>query len=834
MVANLFNNFVKSKIFINFARNYNEIMSRNNINLFEQAQEEDRRTVATAVIPLFTDGILDLALDENKLCLGNLPIIASRDMVLFPGMTMPLSIGRTKSLRVLEEVENNHCYIGIFMQKTSADDPASKDLYHVGALADVIKVLEMPDGTKNIIVQGRRLLKLENLITNDPYLRGEVSIIDEQYPSPRSRKMKALLSNVKDDIKKMSGAIDNSLPPEINFAIANFNDIAYLTTFLCSSFPMPLTERQGLLEETDFFARAMRLSSIVNREMQFALIKSKLQRETMQEISDVQRKHFLYTQIQTIKEELGESSQDDIDKLLSIANKKQMSEAALDVFKKEINKLQKMNEQSPDYSMQHTYLRTFVDLPWGNTTKDNMSLQNAKKVLDQDHYGLEKVKERILEHLAVLKLRGDMKSPIICLVGPPGVGKTSLGKSIARALKREYVRVSFGGLHDEAEIRGHRKTYIGALPGRIMKGLISAGSDNPVFVLDEIDKIGADFKGDPASALLEVLDPEQNFAFHDNYIDVDYDLSKVLFIATANTLSTIAAPLRDRMEIIDLSGYILEEKVEIAERHLLPKQKEEHGLKGSKFSIPKKVMAEIVGQYTRESGVRLLDKRLAKIMRKIAWKTALEEEVPTKLSISDLEDYLGKPDFDPDKYEGNQYYGVVTGLAWTSVGGCILYVESSLSKGKGEKLTLTGNLGDVMKESATLAYQYIKAHAEELGISQETLESNNVHIHCPEGATPKDGPSAGITMVTSLASSFCKRKVRERIAMTGEISLRGRVLPIGGVKEKILAAKRAGITDLVLCEDNRKDVEEISKEYIAGLTFHYFREVKDVLDYVLL
>ena len=810
-------------------------MSRNNkISLFEQTTEEEHRHVATAVIPLFTDGILDIALDESKLCTGNLPIIASRDMVLFPGMTMPLSIGRAKSMRVLDEVDKNRSYIGIFMQCTSTEDPNGEDLYKVGALADIVKVLEMPDGSKNIIVQGRRLIKLENLLATEPYLRGEVSIIEESFPSPRNKKMKALLSNIKEDIKKMSVAYDNALPPEIGFAISNFSDACYLTTFLCSSFPMSLKERQELLEISDYFARAMKLSSIVNREMQFDMIKSKLQHETMKEISETQRKHFLYTQIQTIKDELGEGNQDDIDKLIATANKKKMPEAAQDVFTKELNKLQKMNEQAPEYSMQHTYLRTFVDLPWGKLSKDNMNLQNAKKVLDQDHFGLEKVKERILEHLAVLKLRGDMKSPILCLVGPPGVGKTSLGKSIARALKREYVRVSFGGLHDEAEIRGHRKTYIGALPGRIINGLIKAGTDNPVFVLDEIDKIGADFKGDPASALLEVLDPEQNVAFHDNYIDVDYDLSKVLFIATANTLSTIAAPLRDRMEIINLSGYILEEKVEIAERHLLPKQKEEHGLKDSKFSIPKKVMAEIVDQYTRESGVRLLDKRLAKIMRRIAWKTAMEENVPSKLTNNDLEDYLGKPDFNPDKYEGNQYYGVVTGLAWTSVGGCILYVESSLSKGKGEKLTLTGNLGDVMKESATIAYQYIKAHADELGISQEMIENNNVHIHCPEGATPKDGPSAGITMITSLASVFCQRKVRERIAMTGEVSLRGRVLPIGGVKEKILAAKRAGITDLVLCEDNRKDVEEISAEYLSGLNFHYFREVKDVLEYALL
>lgn len=809
-------------------------MNKNDNNNPIEQVSDDHRSAITTVIPLFTEGLLDLVIDREKVQENNLPIIASRDLVLFPGMTMPLSIGRPKSLRVLDEVQKNRCYIGIFMQCNKAEDPGAEDIYHVGTLAEVVKVLDMPDGTKNVILQGRRMLRLRNLISNEPYLRGEVEIIEEKYTGPKSRKMKALMSNIKDDLRRMTVGFENSLPAEINFAIANFPDFNYLTSFLCSSFPMSLEERQELLSFDDIFIRASKLANIINREMQFAQIKNQIHQQTQQEISEMQRKHYLYTQMQTIKDELGESPQDDVDKLLETANKKNMPEKTLELFNKELNKLQRMNEQSPDYSMQHTYLRTMVDLPWGKKSKDNLNLQNAKKVLDQDHFGLEKVKERILEHLAVLKLRGDMKSPIICLVGPPGVGKTSLGKSVARALKREYVRVSFGGLHDEAEIRGHRKTYIGALPGRIINGLLKAGTDNPVFVLDEIDKIGADFKGDPASALLEVLDPEQNCNFHDNYLDVDYDLSNVLFIATANTLSTIAAPLRDRMEIINLSGYIMEEKVEIAERHLLPKQKAEHGLKDSKFSISRKVMTEIVDQYTRESGVRLLEKRLAKIMRKIAWKTAMDEAVPTKLTVADLEEYLGKPDYDPDKYEGNQYYGVVTGLAWTSVGGCVLYVESSLSKGKGEKLTLTGNLGDVMKESATLAYQYIKSHAEELGISQETIETNNVHIHCPEGATPKDGPSAGITMVTSLASSFCKRKVRERIAMTGEISLRGRVLPIGGVKEKILAAKRAGITDLVLCIDNKKDVEEISKDYVSGLNFHYFRNVNEVLDYALL
>lgn len=807
--------------------------NNDNENIFEEVAD-DRRSLAASVVPLFTDGVLDFSVDTSKFSEEELTVIAAKDMILFPGMTMPLSVGRQKSLRALDVVRKKGSYVGIFLQTTKAEDPDYDDLHHIGTLAEVLKVLEMPDGTSNVILLGKRLLRLNSLCATEPYLKGDVKILDEQFPKPTSRRMNALMSNIKDDARKMSLCYEGALPPEISFAIANFSDNVYLTAFISSSFPMSITERLSLLDETNIFNRAMFLAQIVNRQLQYALIKSRLQQETSQEISDMQRKHFLYTEIQQIKDELGEGVQDDIDNLIAQANRKMMPEAAMEVFKKEVNKLQRMSEQSPDYSMQYSYLRTMVDLPWGNTSRDNMNLQNAKRVLNHDHYGLEKVKERILEHLAVLKLRGDMKSPILCLVGPPGVGKTSLGKSIARALKREYVRVSFGGLHDEAEIRGHRKTYIGALPGRIISGLIKAKTDNPVFVLDEVDKIGADFKGDPASALLEVLDPEQNSSFHDNYLDLDYDLSKVLFIATANTLATIAPPLRDRMEIINLAGYIIEEKIEIAERHLLPKQKEEHGMKDSEFTIPKKVMAEIVDQYTRESGVRLLDKTLAKIMRKIAWRTAMGETVPQKLTIADLETYLGKPDFNPDKYEGNQYYGVVTGLAWTSVGGCILYVESSLSKGKGEKLTLTGNLGDVMKESATLAYQYIKSHAEELGISVEMLATHDVHIHCPEGATPKDGPSAGITMVTSLASSFCRRKVRPRIAMTGEISLRGRVLPIGGVKEKILAAKRAGITDLVLCAENRKDVEEISAEYIKGLKFHYFRDVKEVLDYALI
>ena len=795
---------------------------------------EEHSSSHTMVIPFFTEGVVDSKLDEKRFDANNLPIIASRDVVLFPGMTTPITVGRSKSLKVLDIAQKQHCYIGLFLQTNNDEEPTKKNLYATGCVAEVLKVLQMPDGTMSAILQGRHIAHLNELTKEMPYLVGDVTLIDEQQPHPKNKEYKALVGCIKDEIQQMASCQDNALPPEILFALANFPDFNFMTTFLCSTFPMTISERQMLLEENNILRRVKDLHEIISNQLQFTLLKDKINRSTNKELSELQRKNYLYSQMQTIKEELGEGQNEEIDKLLEQINAKNLPDSVMNIFLREVNKLQRMNEQAPDYSPQFNYLRTIADLPWGKVSKDNMSLQNARKVLDHDHYGLEKVKERILEHLAVLKLRGDMKAPILCLVGPPGVGKTSLGKSIARALKREYVRVSFGGLHDESEIRGHRKTYIGSLPGRIIGGLLKAGTDNPVFVLDEIDKIGADFKGDPASALLEVLDPEQNNTFHDNYLDIDYDLSKVLFIATANTLSTIAPPLRDRMEIIELSGYIMEEKVEIAERHLLPKQKEEHGLKDSKFSIPKKVMAEIVDQYTRESGVRLLDKSIAKIMRRIAWKTAMDETVPVKLASSDLEEFLGKPMFDPDKYEGNQYYGVVTGLAWTSVGGCILYVESSLSKGKGEKLTLTGNLGDVMKESAALAYQYIKSHAAELGISQDDIDNNNVHIHCPEGATPKDGPSAGITMVTSLASTFTHRKVRERVAMTGEISLRGRVLPIGGVKEKILAAKRAGITDLVLCEDNRKDVEEINDKYLSGLKFHYFGNIKDVLDYVLL
>lgn len=795
---------------------------------------DDRRKERTTIMPIFTDGPIDLYFDQEKIVDGVLPIVATRDMVLYPGMTMPLSVGRAKSMKVVADAEKNKTYIGILLQRDpEVEDPQGKDLYEIGTVAEVVKILDMPDGSRNVILQGRRLFKLEELVSDNPCLSGRVSFLEEVRPDEKDRRMQALVSNLKDALHRMAQYMED-LPREIIFAFNNIHEGIYLVNFLCSIFPMTLRNRQQLLEENNIFKRALQLSAIINSDLQFMEMKAELQKRTQSEISEQQRQMFLHAQIHTIQDELGETSADDLNALKQAAAKKKWPAAVREVFDKELLKLQRTSDQSPDYPVQYNYLRIMVDLPWGECSTDNLNLNNARRVLDRDHFGLEKVKERILEHLAVLKLRGDMKSPIICLFGPPGVGKTSLGKSIAKALKREYVRVSLGGLHDEAEIRGHRRTYIGALPGRIINGILKSGKDNPVFVLDEIDKIGNDFKGDPASALLEVLDPEQNVTFHDNYLDVDYDLSNVLFIATANSLGTIAAPLLDRMEIIDLSGYILEEKVEIGMRHLLPKQMREHGLDGVKFSIPRKTMEAIIDRYTRESGVRLLDKRLAKIMRKVAWKVANEEEYPVRLKPEDLQEYLGSPDYNPDKYEGNDYAGVVTGLAWTSVGGEILYVESILSKGKGEKLVLTGNLGDVMKESAMLAMQYIKSNAAELQIPETVFDNYTVHIHCPEGAIPKDGPSAGITMVTSLASAFTQRKVRQRLAMTGEITLRGRVLPVGGIKEKILAAKRAGITDIVLCVDNKKDIEDIKPVYLEGLTFHYVRDIHEVLDFALL
>jgi len=796
---------------------------------------DDANDNATTIMPIFAEVEGNPDIECPGVSEVDLPILPLRNMVMYPGVALPVSVGRAKSLQLIKEAYAQKQYIGVTCQKDMyVDEPEYKDLYEIGTIAEIVKILEMPDGSTTVILQGKRRFHLDNLTTFTPYLRGNISLLEEKMPKSNDKEFEALISAIKDmtfNILKTLGEPSR----ELMFALRNIENSHYLINFLCSNIPLNTQQKQDLLNIDSVKQRAFSLYTALSKEAQLIEIKASIQSRTREDLNQQQREHFLQQQIKTIQDELGGSVQEqDIQELKEKASKKKWDASVAAIFEKELRKLERLYPQSPDFSVQYNYLETLTDLPWNEFTKDNFNLKHAQKQLDKDHYGLEKVKDRILEHLAVLKLRGDLKSPIICLYGPPGVGKTSLGKSIAEALKRKYVRISLGGLHDEAEIRGHRRTYIGAMPGRIIQGLLKAGSSNPVFVLDEIDKIGNDFKGDPASALLEVLDPEQNNAFHDNYLDIDYDLSNILFIATANNLNTISQPLLDRMELIDITGYILEEKVEIGRRHLVPKQIENHGLVKGDVDIPKKTMEVIVDSYTRESGVRELDKKIAKIMRKIARKKALEEEYPHTITINDLHEYLGIKEYSRDKYEGNEYAGVVTGLAWTAIGGEILFIESSLSKSKGEKLTLTGNLGDVMKESAIIAMQYIKAHAEMLNISDDVFDKWNVHIHVPEGAIPKDGPSAGITMVTSIASSFTQRKVRPNLAMTGEITLRGRVLPVGGIKEKILAAKRANIKDIILSEENKKDIDEIKENYIKGLTFHYVRNIKEVLDFALL
>lgn len=797
---------------------------------FDNTEENE-----SPVMPIFTEieGSVDLdckGAEEN-----DLPILPLRNMVMYPGVALPVSVGRTKSLKLIKEAYAKKKFIGVVCQRDmNVEDPEQKDLYTVGSIAEIIKILEMPDNGTTVILQGKKRFRINEITATEPYLRANVSFIEEIAPPEGNKQFKALISAVKDltfSILKTIGEASR----EMVFAIRNIENIHYMINFLCTNIPIEASQKQELLEIDNMEKRTYLLYKMMSKEAQLIEIKADIQSKAREDLSQQQREHFLQQQIKTIQDELGGNAQEqDILELRQKAEKKKWSQEVAKTFEKEVKKLERLHPQSPDFSIQFNYLQTMIDLPWNEYSKDNFNLKHAQRILDKEHYGLEKVKERIIEHLAVLKLRGDLKSPIICLYGPPGVGKTSLGKSIAEALNRKYVRMSLGGLHDEAEIRGHRRTYIGAMPGRIIQGLLKAGTSNPVFVLDEIDKIGNDFKGDPASALLEVLDPEQNNTFHDNYLDIDYDLSKILFIATANNLNTVSQPLLDRMELIDISGYIQEEKVEIARRHLLPKQLENHGLEKDEINIPQKTMNAIVENYTRESGVRELDKKIAKILRKIARKKASGEDYPKNLSVTDLKEYLGIQEYSRDKYEGNEYPGVVTGLAWTAVGGEILFVESSLSKSKGEKLTLTGNLGDVMKESAVIAMQYIKSHAELLNIPDEIFEKWNVHIHVPEGAIPKDGPSAGITMVTSLASSFTQRKVRPNLAMTGEITLRGRVLPVGGIKEKILAAKRANIKDIILSEENKKDIEEIKDTYIKGVTFHYVKDIKEVLDFALM
>ncbi len=788
------------------------------------------------VMPILTECDVDEDFTEGIEKVGDtIPILPLRNMVLFPGVALPVIIGRPKSMRLIKEAVHKKSLIGVVCQKEmDTEDPVLEDLYTTGVIADIVRVLEMPDGSTTVILQGKKRFELNELTETDPYLSGKITVLEDTKPDKTDREFEALISTIKDLTIKMLGAVAEP-PRDLIFSIKNNKNVLYVVNFSCSNIPSGSAEKQQLLLIGDLKERAYRLLFILNREYQLVELKASIQMKTHEDINQQQKEYFLQQQIKTIQEELGGNINElEIKELREKACRKKWPAEVAQVFEKELRKLERLHPQSPDYSVQTQYVQNIVNLPWNEYSKDNFNLSHAQKVLDRDHYGLEKVKERIIEHLAVLKLKGDMKSPIICLYGPPGVGKTSLGRSIAEALRRKYVRVSLGGLHDEAEIRGHRRTYIGAMCGRIIQNIQKAGTSNPVFILDEIDKITNDFKGDPASALLEVLDPEQNNAFHDNYLDIDYDLSKVMFIATANNLNTISQPLLDRMELIEVSGYIMEEKVEIAAKHLVPKQMDVHGLKKGSVKFPKKTLQVIVEAYTRESGVRELDKKIAKIMRKLARKVASDEPIPTSIKPEDLYEYLGAVEYSRDKYQGNDYAGVVTGLAWTAVGGEILFVESSLSKGKGSKLTLTGNLGDVMKESAMLALEYIHAHAAQFNINEELFENWNVHVHVPEGAIPKDGPSAGITMVTSLVSAFTQRKVKKNLAMTGEITLRGKVLPVGGIKEKILAAKRAGIKELILCKENEKDINEIKPEYLKGLVFHYVSDIQQVVDLALL
>jgi ATP-dependent Lon protease len=770
------------------------------------------------------DQVFDIKVGET------LPVLPLRNMVLFPGVFMPVSVGRKSSLRLVREADKKKSYIAVVCQKMAeTDEPAFEDLHPIGTIGKIVRVLEMPDQTTTVIIQGMKRLELKNITETHPYLKGEVNIIEEEIPSKDDKEFQALVETCKDLTIRYIKSSD-TLHQESAFAIKNLTNHMFLVDFICTNLPLKKDEKIELLRIDSLRERTYRLLEILNREVQLAEIKASIQMRAREDIDQQQREYFLQQQIKTIQDELGGGGQEqEIEEMRQKAEHMKWSTEVRETFLKELAKLERTHPQSPDYSVQLNYLQTMLNLPWGVYTTDNLNLKNAEKTLNKDHYGLEKVKERILEHLAVLKLKGDMKSPIICLYGPPGVGKTSLGKSIAAALKRKYIRMSLGGVHDEAEIRGHRKTYIGAMPGRIIKNLIKAGSSNPVFILDEIDKVSADRQGDPSSALLEVLDPEQNTAFHDNFLDVDYDLSKVMFIATANNLNTIPGPLLDRMELIEVSGYITEEKVEIARKHLVPKELEANGMKKTDIKIPKDTLEAIIESYTRESGVRELEKKIGKILRKSARQYATDGYfAKSEIKPTDLYDFLGAPEYTRDKYQGNDYAGVVTGLAWTAVGGEILFVETSLSRGKGGRLTLTGNLGEVMKESAMLALEYIKAHASLLNLDEEIFDNWNIHVHVPEGAIPKDGPSAGITMATSLASALTQRKVKANLAMTGEITLRGKVLPVGGIKEKILAAKRAGIKEIIMSAENKKNIDEIQDIYLKGLTFHYVNDVKEV------
>ena len=762
-----------------------------------------------------------------------LPILPLRNTVLFPGVVIPITAGRDASIQLIKDANAGDKIIGVVAQKNAeVENPSENDIHKIGVVAQILRVLKMPDGNTTVIIQGKKRFEIDQVIQNEPYLKATTKVALEDKTEEKNKEFSAIIDSVKEQALEII-KVNPMLPSEASFAIKNIQSNSFLVNFISSNMDLSVKEKQELLEQHNLKERALLTLKRLNKELQRLELKNDIQSKTRTDMDQQQREYYLNQQLKTIQEELGGVSNDEeLEEMRVKSKSKKWTKEVATTFEKELSRLRRMNPQMAEYGVQRSYLELMLELPWGEYSQDKFDLKNAQKVLDRDHFGLEKVKERIIEHLAVLKLKGDMKSPIICLYGPPGVGKTSLGKSVAESLGRKYVRMSLGGLRDEAEIRGHRKTYIGAMPGRLIQNLKKAGTANPVFVLDEIDKLTNSNQGDPSSAMLEVLDPEQNTEFYDNYLEVGFDLSKVLFIATANNLGEIPWALRDRMEIINVSGYTIEEKIEIAKRHLLPKQLKEHGLSSDHLKLGKKQLEKIVEGYTRESGVRGLEKKVAKVVRYAAKSIAMEESYDIAVTNDDIEKILGPARLERDKYENNDVAGVVTGLAWTSVGGDILFIESILSKGKGN-LSITGNLGKVMKESATIAMEYIKANAEDLGVNPEVLEKYNVHIHVPEGATPKDGPSAGITMLTSLISSFTQRKVKNRLAMTGEITLRGKVLPVGGIKEKILAAKRANIKEIILCNENEKDILEIKESYLKGLKFHYVSEMSEVIELAL-
>ena len=777
------------------------------------------------VIPIISGG--DDTIEEVNIP-ESLPILTLRSSVIFPGSVTPITVGRPKSIALVRAVESGDGLLGAVLQIDSAvENPQPKDMHKIGTSARILKILEMPNGNLTVILNGLEKIEVGEYISTQPYFRANVTPIKDSTPDPNSTEFTAIVDSIKEVALHIIN-ISPAMPKEAAFAIKNLDSNRAIINFICSNMELTDDDRQQLLEAPGLLARSRRLLEILVREQQLVELKNEIQSRVKQDIDKQQRDYYLQQQMRVIQDELGDGMDADVDKLREQAKTKKWSKATAELFDKEVAKLERLNPAVAEYSVQINYLQLMLDLPWDEMTEDKLDLAEVKAQLDKDHFGLDEVKERLLEHLAVIKLKGDLKSPILCLYGPPGVGKTSLGKSVAEAMGRKFGRISLGGLHDESEIRGHRRTYIGAMPGRIIETIKRCGASNPVIILDEIDKVSRSNHGDPSSALLEVLDPEQNTTFHDNYLDTEYDLSKVLFIATANNIENISAALRDRMEMINIPGYILEDKVHIAEEHLIAKQREAHGIPEDKLSISKEAIVRIIEDYTRESGVRSLDKNIAKIARQRAKAIALEEEITAEIGVESIEKLLGKPQFHNDRYDIKDMVGVVTGLAWTQVGGDILYIESILTPGKG-KLSLTGNLGDVMKESATIAFEWVKAHHEELGIDRKMFEEYDLNIHVPEGAVPKDGPSAGITMVTSITSTYTGRKVKERIAMTGETTLRGRVTAVGGLREKTLVAKRAGITDIILSEENRKDIEEIRAEYLEGLTFHYVKTNNEVL-----